>query len=795
MTAQELYNDLIAKIKATNPGRDLIDVERAYNMAHKAHGEQLRKSGEPYIIHPLSVAVILAELGLDIEIIIAGILHDVIEDTTYTYDDIKNEFSERVALLVDGVTKLDKFELEKTRSEQEREALKAQIEQSRERRVRESKVKYEEEQEKEREKEEALLRERLSRNDEAQAENYRKMFLAMSKDISVLIIKIADRLHNLRTLEYMSPDKQKQIAKETLDIYAPLAHRLGIAKIRYEIEDISFRNYDPDAYFDLVERISRKQKEREEFVKLIVRNVENKVRESGIKGMVEGRPKQYFSIYKKMMRKNITLDQMYDIYAIRVIVDTVTECYEVLGIAHDMYKPIQGKIKDYIAMPKANRYQSLHTTLMGEGGEPFELQIRTWDMHKVAEYGVAAHWKYKENKGPEALNRGVDEDDDTGWLGQLLEWQKELSDNKEYLFELKTELSIFREHVYCFTPRGQVLSLVSGSTPIDFAYAIHSAIGNTMIGARVNGNIVPFDHELTTGDRVEIVTSRNSSGPKHEWLNIVKSSAARSKINQWFRNQNKEENIVKGKDLLEKEAGRKNFVLSELLTDVHKDVVLRKYNFNTIEQLYASVGHGGIKEGQIINRLINEYNKDNERRLRQELLNMTVDERLLAETLRLDEGETKSKHSKSGIIVQGIGDLSVRFSKCCSPVPGDEIVGFVTRGRGVSVHRTDCNNIVHLPSFERNRLIEAAWNVPDTAHWQTYRADLNIICEDRAGLVLDISKILADNKVPVKDLSARSSGSEAIFNIGIEISSRDHLDRVCQKIQAVPGVAEIRRLS
>ena len=794
-TAAEVYHDLTRIIKANNPGRDLTDVERAYKIALSAHGEQLRKSGEPYVIHPLSVAGILAELGMDIDIIIGGILHDVIEDTEYTYDDIVNEFSERIAILVDGVTKLDKFELEKARGEQEREELKAQIEQTKERRVRESKIRYEEEQEKEREKEEAQLRERLSRNDEAQAENYRKMFLAMSKDISVLIIKIADRLHNLRTLQYMPPDKQKKIAKETLDIYAPLAHRLGIAKLRYEIEDIAFRYFDPDAYYDLVERISRKQKEREEFVRLIVKKVEDKVSDAGIKALVEGRPKQYFSIYKKMMRKNATLDQIYDIYAIRVIVDTTTECYEVLGAVHDIYKPIQGKIKDYIAMPKSNKYQSLHTTMMGEGGEPFELQIRTWDMHKIAEYGVAAHWKYKSGGNNDVLSSDTDADD-IGWLQQLLDWQKELSDNKEYLFELKAELSIFREQVYCFTPRGQVISLISGSTPIDFAYAIHSAIGNTMIGARVNGNIVPFDHSLETGDRVEIVTSRNSSGPKHEWLSIVKSSTARGKINQWFRAQNKDENVIKGKELLEKEATRKGFSFGELLgSDAKQEAVLRRYNFNNIDQLYASVGHGGIKEGQIITRFVNEHNKDNERKLRQDLINMTVDERIVAQNMQIDSSETKNKSSKSGIVVQGIGDLSVRFSKCCSPVPGDEIVAFVTRGRGVSVHRTDCNNIVHLPSLERARLIEAAWDVADGAQGMSFRADLNIICEDRVGLVLDISKILGDNNVPVKEMNARSLNNEAVFNIGIEISSRDHLDRICQKIMAVPGVAEIRRLS
>jgi len=797
MTVQEIYNDLIAKIQASNPGRDLSDVEKAYNMALGAHGDQLRKSGEPYIIHPLAVAVILAELGLDVETIIGGILHDVIEDTEYTYDDLVNEFSESVASLVDGVTKLDKIELEKARGEQEREMLKAQMEENQERRVREKKLRYEEEQEKERDKEEALLRERMSRNDEAQAENYRKMFLAMAKDIRVLVIKIADRLHNLRTLKHMAPDKQKKTAKETLDIYAPLAHRLGIARIRHEMEDISFRYYDPDAYYDLVDRISRKQREREEFVRRIVKNVEERVRDADIKAMVEGRPKLYFSIYKKMMRKNITLDQMYDIYAIRVIVDTSMECYEVLGIVHDMYKPMQGRIKDYISMPKANKYQSLHTTLISDSGEPFELQIRTWDMHRTAEYGIAAHWKYKDD--PQAKDLGadidVDVDDDVGWLQQILEWQRELSDNREYLFELKTELSMFREHVYCFTPRGQVVSLVSGAGPIDFAYAIHSAVGNTMIGARVNGNIVSFDYELQTSDRVEIITSRNSTGPKHEWLNIVKSSQARSKINQWFKNQNKEENIVKGKELLESEARRKKFEFSELLTDTRKDIILRKYNFNTIEQLYASVGHGGIKDGQIINRLIDEHNKDAERRLRIELQNAAFDEQLLAENMQVDDNDTRKKSSKSGIVVQGIGDLSVRFSKCCSPVPGDEIVGFITRGRGVSVHRTDCSNIVHLSAFERDRLIEASWNVPDTEHGQNYRADLNIICEDRAGLIIDISKILSDNKVPVKTLNARSTGTEAIFNVGIEIGSREHLDRVCQKILAVPGVAEIRRFS
>ena len=788
-SVQEIYDELIAKITLNNPDRDLSDVKKAYEIALGGHGNQLRKSGEPYIIHPLSVAVILAEMGLDVETIIGGILHDVIEDTAYTYSDLVNEFSEAVAVLVDGVTKLDKIELQKTLDEQEREMLKAQMEETQERRKREKKLRYEEEREKEREREEALLRERLSRNDEVQAENYRKMFLAMSKDIRVLVIKIADRLHNLRTLKYMAPDKQRKIAKETLDIYAPLAHRLGMAKIRHEIEDISFRYYDPDAYFDLVERISRKRREREEFVNAIVRSIEEKVKAAGITAVIEGRPKEFFSIYKKMMRKSTTLDQMYDIYAIRAIASTVMECYEILGIVHDTYRPIQGRIKDYISMPKANKYQSLHTTLMGHGGEPFELQIRTWDMHKTAEYGIAAHWKYKENPD------GKTTDDDVSWLSQILEWQRDLSDNREYLSELKSELSIFQEHVYCFTPRGEVVSLISGSTPIDFAYAIHSAVGNNMIGARVNGNIVPFDHELSTSDRVEIITSRNSTGPKHEWHSMVKSSQARNKINQWFKNQNKEENINKGKDLLDAEAKRKGFEFSELFSEVRREPILRRYSFNTEEQLFASVGHGGIKEGQIINRLIDEHNKDAERQRKIELQNAAFNEQILSEAMLIDEGETKIKSKKSGIIIQGVGDLSVRFSKCCSPVPGDEVVGFVTRGRGVSVHRTDCTNIVHLPADERERLTEVSWNVPENDHSSNYRADLNIICEDRANLIIDISRIFSDNKIPVKNLNARAVDNEAIFNVVVEIGSRDQLERVCQKILNVPGVAEIKRIT
>ena len=796
MTAYEIYDDLIAKMRLYQPEGDLSEVEKAYNLAFDLHGEQLRKSGEPYIIHPLSVAVILAELGLDNETIIAGILHDIIEDTPYTYEDVAREFSEEIAALVDGVTKLEKIEKEKDQDEEERSRLEAHMAENQERRVREKKLKYQEEREKEREKEEAELRERISRNEELQAENYRKMFLAMAKDIRVIIIKIADRLHNLRTLEFMIPEKQKKTAQETLDIYAPLAHRLGISKIRYELEDLSFKYLDPDAYNDLAERISLKQSDRAEYVNNLVKTMEIKLKEeSKMNATVEGRPKHFFSIYKKMVRKNITLAQMYDLFAVRIIVDTQLECYEAMGIISDLYKPIQNRFKNYISMPKPNKYKSLHLGLIGPEGEPFELQIRTWDMHRTAEYGIAAHWKYKENPDGTPSEPGK-EDEKLSWIGQILEWQQDLSDNKEYLKELKKELDIFDDHVYCFTPRGQVISLTNGSTPIDFAYAIHSAVGNNMIGARVDGNIVSFDYKLQTGNRVEITTSRNSSGPKREWLNMTRTSQARSRINQWFRKENKEENVVRGKELLEIEARGKNFDFYELLTEDRKRSLLTKYSFTTVEQLYASVGHGGIKEGQIVNKLIDDHNKEQEYLRRLELEKTTIESGDISKIVPIDEdSKTRNKKKKSGIEVQGVGDLSVKFSKCCSPVPGDEIVGFVTRGRGVSIHRTDCKNMIHLPEDERNRLIEASWNLPENAHDVSYRADLSIACEDRMGLIIDITKVFSEHKIAVKDLHARTHNTDAIFNVVIEISSRDQLERVCQKILNIPGVAEINRLT
>lgn len=797
MTAENIYNQLIDKIRSYHPAQNLTIVEKAYKLALKAHEGQLRKSGEPYIIHPLEVAVILAELGLDLESIVAGILHDVIEDTEYTHEDLAEMFSEEIAHLVEGVTKLEKIEYKKEIDAQNHEKLEKQLAEHSEKRIRENKIKYQEEKEREREREEAELKERLAKSEELQAENYRKMFLAMAKDIRVIVIKIADRLHNMRTLKFMRPEKQKKIAQETLDIYSPLAHRLGISKIRYELEDLSFRYLNPDSYYDLAEKIKRKQGERLAYVADIVENLEKKLEENNINGSVEGRPKHFFSIYKKMIRKNITLDQMYDLFAVRVITNTVMECYEVLGMVHEMYKPIQGRFKDYVSMPKPNMYQSLHTTLIGPEGEPFEIQIRTWDMHRTAEYGIAAHWKYKESAEGGGISRPETEEEKLNWLRQILEWQRELSDNKQYLSELKTELNIFQDHVYCFTPKGEVISLPTGSTPIDFAYAIHSAVGNNMISARVNGSIASFDHVLETGDRIEVITSRNSTGPKHEWLSFVKTSQARSKINQWFKQENKEENIARGKELLEFEAKRKGFDIHNLLTESRKRIILNKYNYKNMDALCASVGHGGIKEGQVINRLIEDYTKEQEYLKKLELEKLKAEDADLEEVMRVDGDDSyKDKgKKKSGIMVQGVGDLSVRFSKCCSPVPGDEIVGFTTRGRGVSIHRTDCTNIIHLNGDERHRLIEAEWSVPEGPDGMRFRADLSIICEDRMGLVIDISRIFSDFKIPVKNINARSSNNEAIFNIVIEITSRDQLDRMCQKILNIPGVGEIKRLT
>jgi GTP diphosphokinase / guanosine-3',5'-bis(diphosphate) 3'-diphosphatase len=732
---EKAFAELITKIKKYHPAENFDLVEKAYILAREAHGTQVRKSGEPYLIHPLAVANILAELELDKETIIAGILHDVVEDTHYTVEDIAHEFNEEIALLVDGVTKL-------------------------------SQITY------------------TSDKEEIQAENYRKMFLAMAKDIRVILIKLADRLHNLRTLIYMPEKKQQEKAKETLDIYAPLAQRLGISKIKVEMEDLALRYLDKAAYYDIVEKINRKRSEREKYIFDIVENVKIHLKEVEIDAEVTGRPKHFFSIYKKMVNQNKTIDQIYDLFAVRAIVENVKDCYGVLGIIHELYTPVPGRFKDYIAMPKSNMYQSLHTTLMGPEGEPFEMQIRTLEMHRTAEFGIAAHWKYKEGKTAQSPEKS--EEQKLNWLRQILEWQRDMSDNKEFMDAIKTDLDVYNDQVYAFTPTGDVINLPQGSTPIDFAYYIHSAVGNKMVGAKVNGKIVTFDYKVRNGDRIEVLTSQNSKGPSRDWLKIAKSTQAKTKINQWFRKQFKEDNITKGRDMLEKYAKSKNVPYSELLTDAYQQTVFRKYGFKDWDSVCAAVGHGGLKEGQIVNRLVEEYNKSHKIEVSAEDIIREVNE---------NAAKTPAKKSKSGIIVKGIDDLAVRFSRCCTPVPGDEIVGFITRGRGVSIHRTDCVNMINLSDEERARLIEAEWQfIEKVASNMLYKAELQLEGDDRHGMLVDVSRVLTDEGVPIRALNARTTNNHrSIFNFTIEIKNSEQLSFIVTKLLNIKGVYEVVR--
>ena len=664
---EELYNDLIEKVKMYHPSSDLSDIERAYKVAKKAHEGQFRKSGEPYIIHPLCVAIILAELELDKESIIAGLLHDVVEDTVMTSEDVAKEFGDEVALLVDGVTKLTQLNYQHDKIE-------------------------------------------------VQAENLRKMFLAMAKDIRVILIKLADRLHNMRTMQYQSPAKQVEKSRETMDIYAPIAHRLGISKIKVELDDLSMKYLMPDTYNDLVKQVDINRPGREAFIKSIIKEVGMHISNAGIEAEIDGRVKHFFSIYRKMVNQNKTLDQIYDIFAVRIKVDTVKDCYAALGVIHEMYKPIPGRFKDYIAMPKPNMYQSLHTTLIASNGQPFEVQIRTYEMHRIAEYGIAAHWKYKEGKTGET---NKSEEAKLSWLRQILEWQRDMSDNKEFLSSIKNDLNLFSDSVYCFTPTGDVKTLPAGSNPIDFAYSIHSAVGNKMVGARVNGKLVNIDYEIKNGDRIEIITSQNSKGPSRDWLSMVKSTQARNKINQWFKQELKEDNIIKGKELISNYCKGKGIVLSEINKPEFVEKALRKYGYKDWDSIMAAVGHGALKEGQIVNKLNEEYLKTK----KSEITDKQALEQIAASESK--EKEKDNKKGKGGIVVKGIHDVAVRFSRCCNPVPGDEIVGFVTRGRGISIHRTDCINILNFPASERARLIEAEWEQTENKD-EKYSAEINI---------------------------------------------------------------------
>ena len=729
----ELYRTLVEGVKRYHPSDDLTLIDKAYRVADEAHRGQKRKSGEPYIIHPLCVAIILADLELDKETIISGLLHDVVEDTIMTTEELEQEFGSEVALIVDGVTKLGRLSYSKDKVEE-------------------------------------------------QAENLRKMFLAMAKDIRVILVKLADRLHNMRTAKYWSPEKQKEKARETMDIYAPIAQRLGISKIKVELDDLSLKYLEPEAYYDLVKNVNMKREERQAFVDNIVDDVRKKIEAAGIEGEVSGRIKHFFSIYKKMVNQHKTLEQIYDLFAVRIIVESVKDCYAALGVIHEMYTPIPGRFKDYIAMPKSNMYQSLHTTLIGPTGQPFEIQIRTFEMHRTAEYGIAAHWKYKEasdgkKTGPEQ------EEEKLSWLRQILEWQQDMSDNHEFMSLLKSDLNLFSDNVYCFSPAGDVKTLPSGSCTIDFAYTIHSAVGNRMVGARVNGKLVPIETELHNGDRVEIITSLNSKGPSRDWLKIVKSAQAKSRINQWFRHELKEDNISKGKEMLNNYAKLKGKNLGIYLKNQYQEAVMRKYGFRDWDSVLAAVGHGGLKEGQVLNKLVEAYDKAHKKELTDEQVMEAAAE---AKVLPVSK-------SKGGIVVRGIHDVAVRFSKCCSPIPGDEIVGFVTRGRGVTIHRTDCINILNLPESERQRLIDAEWQNEET-DGQLYTVEINVYANDRTGLLVDLSKIFTERKINLTSINVRTSKQgTASIDMSFDVHNNEELNSLIEKVRQVESVIDIER--
>ena len=737
-----LYQELVQRVRKYHPSDDISMIQKAYQTAAEAHKNQQRKSGEPYIIHPLNVAIILADLELDKETIVAGILHDVVEDTIMTEEDLKREFGDDVALLVDGVTKLEKIPLS-AGTDQPDEKL------------------------------------------EMQAENLRKMFLAMAKDIRVILIKLADRLHNMRTLQYKKPESRQRIARETLEIYCPIAQRLGISKVKIELDDLSLKYLEPDVYYDLVDKISVCKSVREKYIQSIVDEVSEHISNAGIKAKIDGRVKHFFSIYKKMKNQDKTLDQIYDLFAVRIIVDTVRDCYAALGVIHEMYKPIPGRFKDYIAMPKANMYQSLHTTLIGSSGQPFEIQIRTFEMHKAAEYGIAAHWKYKEASDGKKV--AAQEEEKLVWLRQILEWQRDMSDNREFMKLLKNDLDLFSDNVYCFTPTGEVKNLPAGSTTIDFAYSIHSAVGNRMVGARVNDKLVTIDYQINNGDRIEIITSQNSKGPSRDWLNVVKSTQAKNKINQWFKNELKEDNIIKGKDLLSTYCKARSVVLSDLLKTEYMNAVMRKYGFRDWDSVLAAIGHGALKEGQVVNKMQDLYDRDHKKELTNEEVLASI-----AENGNLS-ARPATIRAKSGIVVRGIADLSVRFSKCCSPVPGDEIVGFVTRGRGISIHRTDCVNMMNLPEMERARIIDAEWQAPEDAT-EKYVAEIDIYANNRNGLLADITKALTEKNISILSLNTRISRQGlATMQVSFEVESKEELNRVIEKIRGIESVVDIER--
>ena len=729
MTKNYTIKDIIDKVKKNKRWPDTKIIQKAYNYALQHHGDQLRKSGEPYIIHPTNVAYLIAELGLDEKTICAALLHDVVEDTDVKNEDLVNEFGQEIADMVDGVTKLKKIEY-------------ASIE-------------------------------------ENQVENYRKMFLAMGKDIRVIIIKLADRLHNMRTLQFLSKDRQIAISQETMQLYAPLANRLGLYAMKWELEDLGFQYLYPEEFNELVKGIEQKREERLKFIEKIMADIRVQLKKQHIEAEVTGRAKHLYSIYRKMQRDNKTLDQIYDLFALRIIVNSVKDCYASLGVVHEMYSPMPGRFKDYIAVPKPNMYQSIHTTLLGEKGTPFEVQIRTWDMHRIAEYGIAAHWAYKEaNYGSKKGQKVVSvQEDKLAWLRETLEWQQEMQDPQEFLETLKTEL--FEDEVYVFTPKGAIKVLPRGATPIDFAYSIHAEIGNHMIGAKINSKMVPIITKIKNGDIVEILTSDNSKGPSMDWLKFVRSTSAKNKIQQWFKRERKTENIEKGKEAIERELKRIGIEHSDIFKNEYINPMLERYKFKNLDDMYASVGFGAMSATKVIARMLIEYRKEHKED--------TIEEKIE----ELETTKTKNtKPSSSGIVVKGIDNCLVKLSKCCNPLPGDEIIGYITKGRGVSVHRKDCVNINDLLK-EENRIIEVEWYNQEKV---TYTVEVEIFANDRNGLLADIIQKINDSKAKILGVNARATKERiAVTEVTLEVDSLESLNKIIRELRKVDSVYEVNR--
>ncbi|MEW8962705.1 RelA/SpoT family protein [Paraclostridium dentum] len=726
--------ELIEKIKRYAPNGDLDLIEKAYYYGKKAHEGQLRKSGEPYFIHPIAVANILCDMELDMQTIAAGLLHDVVEDTEFTYEDIKNDFGEEIADLVDGVTKLGQ-------------------------------IKY-------------------KSKEETQAENLRKMFLAMSKDIRVILIKLADRLHNMRTLKFMPPEKAKAKATETLEIYGGIASRLGIYKVKWELEDIALRYIDSDGYYDLVEKVAKKRSQREAYIERIVHILKEKFDEVNINCDIYGRPKHFYSIYRKMKNKHKDFEEIYDLMAVRIIVNSVKDCYAVLGMVHTLWKPIPGRFKDYIAMPKPNMYQSLHTIVVGPDGEPLEIQIRTNEMHNIAEYGIAAHWKYKEGKTTVKESKLEEK---LQWLRQMMEWEKDLKDPQEFMDALKDD--VFNSQVYVFTPKGDVIELPAGSTPIDFAYRVHTNVGNKCVGAKINGRIVTLDYKLQNGNIVEILTSANSSGPSRDWINIVQTPNAKSKIRQWFKKERREENIERGSLILEKEFKKYSIPTKDPIIEKYMLQMARKFNQPTVGDLVATIGYGGIMPSQIVPKVKELYEKDYVKKSSEIKIVDDINKHSIGEQ---EYTKKRKKSSPQGIIVKGVDNILVRFAKCCNPIPGDEIIGYITKGRGVAVHRKDCPNSNLDNDYFKNRLVEVSWENSNNAKFE---AEIQIQAEDRRGIINDITHIVAIEKVSLNGINARKGKLNIVsVNLLVEVDSIETLTLLMKKVRAIPGVEDIYRV-